>query len=294
MAVARPGSAVPTRRTTPASTMSQRPKSASYVRHDIATGLVSTVRLVPHDEPDDVEDCSAQSKPYVSSSSAPDGSPLPEFRALSSGYLTHKERALMALERNPDDPPRRQPDRVRKWTSQAPDPPLTVAEVARLRGRRSEQIVDPLSLHGKDCRGVQFAWVPLQDGEKPRPRPRRSDRMAAVLAAKSARDRALARRLGQKEGHQEAEGQAYFKATHNPPGQPCFGLPREVLVRSREKVVWGLQHPDVLRQRKAWEAKDKLLFEKNRLRKMITDKLTQENNDKKQLAAANATVKESS
>ena len=66
------------------------------------------------------------------------------------------------------------------------------------------------------------------------------------------------------------------------------------MVRSREKIVWGLQHPEALRQRKAWEAKDKLLFEKNRLRKMITDKLTQENNDKKQLAAANATVKESS
>ena len=167
--------------------------------------------------------------------------------------------------------------------------PPTVSEVARVRGRRSERVVNPLSLEGEDCRGVQFARVPLQNGEKPRLRPRRSDRMAAVLAAKAARDRMLARRLGQAEGHKEAEGRAYFKATHNPPGQPSLDLPREMLIRSREKAVWARQHPDVMRQRKAWEAKDKLLFEKNRLRKMITDKLTQENNDKK--VATNVTVR---
>jgi hypothetical protein len=285
--VARPVSAAPRRQ--PAglgSTLSERPKSASYVRHDIATGLSSTVKRVPHDEPEDVEEYRARNKPYVSSASDSHGTALPQFRALSSGYLTYKERVLMEMERDPDAPPRKQPDRVRAWTSQVPDPPPTVSEVARGRGRPSEQLVDPLSLEGKDCRGVQFARVPLQDGEKPRLRPRRSDRMAAVLAAKAARDRMLARRLGQGEGHKEAEGRAYFKATHNPPGQPRVGLPREVLVRSREQSVWAREHPDVVQQRKAWEAKDKLLFEKNRLRKMITDKLTQENNDKKQLVAA--------
>jgi len=284
--VARPVSAVPKRQ--PAAVdrvLSERPKSASYVRHDIATGLSSTVKRVPYDEPEDVEEYRARNKPYVSSASDSHGTPLPQFRALSSGYLTYKERAMMDLERDPDAPPRKQPDRVRAWTSQAPDPPPTVSEIARMRGRRSEQVVNPLSLEGKDCRGVQFARVPLQNGEKPRLRPRRSDRMAAVLAAKAARDRMLARRLGQAEGHKEAEGRAYFKATHNPPGQPRFDLPREMLIRSREKSVWAREHPDVMRQRKAWEAKDKLLFEKNRLRKMITDKLTQENNDKKQVAA---------
>ena len=284
--VARPVSAAPTRRLSTSSSLSRRPKSASYVRHDIASGLNSSVRLVPYDEPEDVEEYSARHKPYVSSASDADGSALPQFRALSSGYLTSKERALMELERDPDDPPRRQPDRVRAWTSSVPDPPPTVSEVANRRGRPSERLVDPLALQGKDCRGTQFARVPLREGEKPRPRPRRIDRMTAILAAKAARDNALGRRLGQDGGHKEAEDRAYFKATHNPPGQPRSGLPREALIRSREKFVWGRQHPDILQQRKAWEAKDKVLFEKNRLRKLVTDKLTQENNDKKQLAAA--------
>lgn len=277
----RPGSAAPNRHQLSSTKLQQRPTTADFVRHDLATGLSSTVRTVLRDEPDEVEEYSARNKPYVSAASGPDGTPLPQFRALSSGYLTYKERVAMQAERDLDKPPKRQPDRVRAWTSSVPEPPPTVSEVARMRGCRSEQLIDPRSLEGKDCRGFQFARVALLNGEKPRLRPRRSDRMAAVLAAKATRDRAQARRLGHGDGHKEAEGRAYFKATHNPPGQPRNGLPCEYLVRSREEVVWGRQHPDIMQMRKAWEAKDKHLFEKNRQRKLITAKLAQENNDKK-------------
>ena len=286
----RPASAAaPTTRARAAGT-SSRPASASFVRRDLATGACSTVKRVPYDEPEDVEDWNARNLPYTSPASDPHGSPLPQFRALSSGFLNYKERELMSRARSPGDAPPRQPDCVRAWTSSTPEPPPSVSEVARTRGCESEELFDPLALEGRDQRGRQFARVKLREGEKARPRPRRSDRMAAVLAAKDARDRAQTRRLGQGDGHEEAAAdQPYFRATHHPPGQPKSGFPREHLIRSREESVWGRQHRDILKQRKAWEAKDKLLFEKNRLRKMVTDKLTQENNDKKQQRAAAAT-----
>ena len=52
--------------------------------------------------------------------------------------------------------------------------------------------------------------------------------------------------------------------------------------------IWARENVNEVKERARRDALDKVLFEKNRLRKMITDKLTQENNDKKQLAAAKA------
>ena len=179
------------------------------------------------------------------------------------------------------------------------DPPLTVSQVARMRSRASEQPLDPRALRGRDQCGTTVERVA---GAKQRQRPRRQDLMAAALQAKRLRDEVQTRRLGQAGGHAEAESaacggaretdpqrrrergsrQQQFRSRYNPPGQPQLGFPREHLIRSREEIVWGLQHAATLEERRAWEAKDKVLFEKNRLRKMILDKLTQENNDKQQ------------
>ena len=226
--------------------------------------------------------------PYEQRCATPDGDRLPQFRPLSSGYITAGERDLAeqsaALGVRP-----RQPDRVRAWTSAVPAPPPTAAQVFKRRGRASEQLCDPLSLEGTDCRGVAFA------GRCAQPRPRRSDRMAQVLAAKKARELALGRRLGQGEGHKEREGTTdrWFRgedsrSQHQPPGQPLHGLPREHIIRKREMDLWARENPNEVKERARRDALDKVLFEKNRLRKMITDKLTQENNDKKQLVAAKA------
>ena len=277
--VARPSSAAPQRST--ASWTSKRPASATFVRHCLASNKHSETALLldgasaqaPRDE-------SFRNTAYRSNSTSAKGVPVPQFRALSSGFLTHKQRELMAAPRGPEEKPRRQPDRVRAWTSATPDPPPSVAEVARMRGRASEQLLDPRALRGRDQRGALFERV---GGEKQRQRPRRQDVMERVLEAKRLRDAVQTRRLGQAGGHAEAETcQHQFRSRHNPPGQPQHGFPREHLLRSREEIVWGLQHKEILEQRKAWEAKDKVLFEKNRLRKMILDKLTQENNDKQQ------------
>ena len=112
----RPASAAaPTTRARAAGT-SSRPASASFVRRDLATGACSTVKRVPYDEPEDWEDWNARNLPYTSPASDPHGSPLPQFRALSSGFLNYKERELMSRARSPGDAPPRQPDCVRAWT----------------------------------------------------------------------------------------------------------------------------------------------------------------------------------
>ena len=115
--VARPASAAPLRASsTSDSWTSKRPSSASHVLHCLASNRHSkTVNVTGPQEPR--PESFRNNTAYRSSTTSAKGKAVPQFQNGVSGYLSHSLRELVAAPRDPDDPPRRQPDRVRAWTS---------------------------------------------------------------------------------------------------------------------------------------------------------------------------------